>query len=376
VGGPRARTTSAAAARLAAIRPRSVARERLTRLRNVWLSVAQVGVAAGAAYLIAKTVVGHGSPFFAPIAAVLTLGLSVGQRGRRAVELGIGVALGIAVADLLVLAIGTGAWQLALIVALAMSAGVLAGGGTLLVNQAAVSAVLVTALPASGVTGARFVDALIGASVALLANAITPTHPIRMVRRELGPLLIELAEIFDRLADALETRDRGLAEQALSAGRADEHLVGEVRSALMAARETTVLAPPRRGSRDALEGFTHAIDPIDFAWRNARVLARNTLRAIDLEDRAPPRAIHSMRLLGDATRALRLCLWDEQRRGQAEDLALEAAREATAALADTSNLSVSAIVSQVRSLAVDLLRAAGSDDEAAVAAVQGVGASS
>ena len=49
-------------------------------------------------------------------------------------------------ADLLVIAIGTGAWQLAVVVGLAMVAAVLVGGGVLLVNQAAVSAVLVVTL--------------------------------------------------------------------------------------------------------------------------------------------------------------------------------------------------------------------------------------
>ena len=109
---------------------RRAAAARLAGLRDAWLSIVQVGVSAALAFLIAREVVGHATPFFAPIAAVLTLGLSVGQRGRRAAELAIGVALGIGVADLLVLAIGTGTWQLALIVSLAMAAGALTGGGS------------------------------------------------------------------------------------------------------------------------------------------------------------------------------------------------------------------------------------------------------
>ena len=45
------------------------------------------------AWLIATEVVGHSQPFFAPISAVVTLGLTVGERRRRAVELAIGVAV-------------------------------------------------------------------------------------------------------------------------------------------------------------------------------------------------------------------------------------------------------------------------------------------
>ena len=51
-------------------------------------------VSAALAWLIATEVVGHDQPFFAPIAAVITLGLTVGQRRRRAMELAIGVAVG------------------------------------------------------------------------------------------------------------------------------------------------------------------------------------------------------------------------------------------------------------------------------------------
>ena len=74
--------------------------------------ILQTAVAASLAWLVATELVGHDQPFFAPISAVVTLGLTVGERRRRAVELAIGVAVGIAIADLLVAPIGTGTWQI------------------------------------------------------------------------------------------------------------------------------------------------------------------------------------------------------------------------------------------------------------------------
>ena len=346
---------------------------RLAGLRDAWLSIVQVGVSAALAFLIAREVIGHATPFFAPIAAVLTLGLSVGQRGRRAAELAIGVALGIGVADLLVLVIGTGTWQLALIVSLAMAAGALTGGGILLINQAAVSAVLVATLPMTGdFSGARFIDALIGSGVALLANALLPSHPLRMVRREIEPLLDELAEIFGELAGALERRDHEAARHALARGRDSEPAIAAVRSSLTAASETTWLAPPRRSSRGHVSELSSSAVPIDYALRNSRVLARNVLRAIDLSEAVPLSAIRSLSGLEDATRAVNGFLWDPSRREEAERTAIAAARLATAALDDTTNLSVSAIVSQVRSIAVDLLRVVGLSDERAMQVVREV----
>ena len=55
------------------------------------------------------------------MAAVVALGTSYGQRLRRVLEVTVGVAVGVFLADLLVVGLGSGWWQIGLIVALAMS---------------------------------------------------------------------------------------------------------------------------------------------------------------------------------------------------------------------------------------------------------------
>src|SRR5262245_27762461 len=102
---------------------------RLERLRVSWRSVLQVGVAAGAAWFFATDVLGHKGAFFAPVAAIITLGLTITQRGRRAVEVAIGVAVGILVGDLIVLQIGVGTAQLTLVVMLATALALFLGSG-------------------------------------------------------------------------------------------------------------------------------------------------------------------------------------------------------------------------------------------------------
>jgi uncharacterized membrane protein YgaE (UPF0421/DUF939 family) len=65
---------------------------RLQRLpANAW-PILQAAVAAGLAYFLAAGVLGNEQPFFAPVAAVVTLGLAPGERGRRALEVALGVA--------------------------------------------------------------------------------------------------------------------------------------------------------------------------------------------------------------------------------------------------------------------------------------------
>src|SRR5215217_8827646 len=135
-------------------RSRLSARARAERLRHAARAIVQATLAATTAWLVATEVVGHTRPFFAPVAAMITLGLTQGERGRRALEVMLGVTLGIAVADLLVLQLGSGWWQLAIVVALAMSIALLLGSGQMFAQQAAVSAALVATLqpPDDGVS--------------------------------------------------------------------------------------------------------------------------------------------------------------------------------------------------------------------------------
>ena len=207
----------------AAERSRVSMRTRLERLRLSWRSVLQVGVAAAAAWIVATEVFGHRAPFFAPVAAIITLGLTVTQRGRRAVEVAIGVAVGIAVGDLLVLAIGVGPAQLALVVMLATALAIFLGSGQMLATQAAVSAALVATLqpPTDGVTFDRFLDSLAGAAIALIVNALLlPADPVALVRRAARPLLEELAETLDDIARAIARPRPRAGGGARSRGRA------------------------------------------------------------------------------------------------------------------------------------------------------------
>ena len=98
------------------------------RLRSAWLQILQTAVAACLAWFLAVLILGPERPTFAPIAAVISLGLAVGERGRRAVELTLGVAFGVAMADLLLCVVGVGTVQAEVFVVLAMAVAVFLGG--------------------------------------------------------------------------------------------------------------------------------------------------------------------------------------------------------------------------------------------------------
>jgi uncharacterized membrane protein YgaE (UPF0421/DUF939 family) len=350
----------------AATRSRAGLRRRRESILVSARPIMHTAVAASLAWLVATELLGHDRPFFAPVAAVVTLGLSVGRRRRRALEMAFGVALGILVADLLVYVIGTGTWQIAVVTALAMSAALLLGGGPLLVSQAATSAVLVTTLqpPDGGISLARFLDALAGgASALLVATLLVPVDPAHVVRRSVEPVLDALSQALDSVALALERRDPDVAEEAVVAARAI--VLSTPREALAAARDSTRLTLRQGRHRRDVDRYANIVTALELAVNNVRVVARGAARAIALGDATPPQLISALRGLAHAVRAL-----DAGDREDAHRAALDAARDANAVLEQTGNMSAIHMVGQLRSIAVDLMHAVGVEHGEAVSGVR------
>jgi Fusaric acid resistance protein-like len=348
---------------------------RLHELEAAAGPIAQTAVAAGVSWWIATDVLHHTTPLFAPISAIIALGLNAGYRTRRALEMIVGVSLGVLIGDALIDAIGTGPVQMGLAVLLAMTAAVLLGGGALLASQAATSSVLVTALlPSSyGLPPPRLIDTLVGGGVGLLVLAAAPGNPTRLARRTGEPLMGELAGALEAIAAALEEHDRAGAETALLRLRAIERPAEQFVDDLGRLRETVVIAPTNWYRRGAVDRLAAAAPHIDHAIRNARVLARAARRAIDLEPALPPGLPGSVRLLAEASRTLFAQLLADAPAARETGLLLDAAGLATHALDAGASLSTGALAGQVRSIALDLLVASGVPADEAVRSVRRAG---
>jgi uncharacterized membrane protein YgaE (UPF0421/DUF939 family) len=322
----------------------------------------QTAVAASVAWTLATVVLGHEKPFFASIAAVISLGVAVGQEGRRAAELVFGVACGLSVADLLVLAIGTGPAQIGVVVALAMAAAMLLGGGTLLVTEAAVSGLLVVTLDPStqGLSPDRFFDALVGSGVALAISALFPNDPRRMVERAAHPIFDELIVMLGETTAALHTGDLKLAEHALEKARGIDARVNGLKEALAAGYGVARLSPPRRRDLGYLAHYAAAADQLDLAVRNTRVLARAAVNLLQDDKHAPEQLSEALLDLARAVETLGAYL-ERLDHLDTRHFALKAAESATSVLKERNDLETSMLVGQIQSTAMDLLRASGMD---------------
>jgi hypothetical protein len=329
---------------------------------GVW-PILQTAVAASLAWFLASAVLGHGQPFFAAIAAVISTGVVVGQEGRRVFELVFGVACGLAVADLLVVLIGTGTVQIGVVVALAMVVAWLLGGGPALVSEAGVTALFTVMLDpsTSGWSPERFVDALLGAGVALGVRAVFPSDPRHLVERAAHPIFDDLVSALEETAAALRGRDLGRAERALQKAREIDGRMDAFREALDAGYDTARLSPPRRRALGQLGFYAAAADQLDLAVRNVRVLARAAATAVREGETVPEALAETILDLARAVETLSSYIEEPDHPVETRGFALEAAGGATAVLEVRNDLRTSMLVGQVRSTAVDLLRAAGMD---------------
>ena len=340
---------------------RAVLVRRLRRWQRAALPITQAGLASGLSWVVAHSVIGHPRPFFAPVAAVVCLGVSLGQRLRRVVELVAGVSVGIGVGDVLISVIGSGAWQIALVVALAMSAAVLLDGGAVIALQSGSSAVLVaTLLPPSSTGGLdRMVDALVGGLVGLAVTALLPANPLVVAHRQGRVVFGELAGALRGVAAAVTAGDAVAAAGVLTRLRGSQSALDEFRSALRTGDEIATIAPIRWRRRHELGRYRAAALPVDYALRNTRVLARRALAA--LRDGEPVAAglPGVLRGYADAVDVLR----DQLARGEEPVRARQAIRDVMRAATETDlgtdGFSMQVVLAQVRSIAVDLLRATG-----------------
>ncbi|UZN02802.1 FUSC family protein [Cellulomonas sp. S1-8] len=338
------------------------------RVRASWGLILQASAAAGIAYGISLHVFGHEMPFFAPVAAWVALGFGRDRSVRRVAELAGGVAIGVAAGDLVVHVIGSGLWQLALVLAVSALIGRFLDRGALLTTQAGVQAIVIVGLPqiGGGPVG-RWVDAVVGGLVALAFALLTPTDPRRHPRTLARAAVEELAGVLDALARGLRTRSVEDVEAALLTGRASQPALDEWRESARSAAELVRLAPAHRRHRGELDRLVVESVLLDRAMRNARVLARRSVAAVDEGHVAPglPRLADVVGEVGRGTDDLALALGSGRDPHPARVRLLEVAATLdphTLAPADWQTQSLALLL---RSLVVDLLEAAGCDPGAA-----------
>jgi uncharacterized membrane protein YgaE (UPF0421/DUF939 family) len=332
-----------------------------TRLRGRMLPIVQNATAAVGAWVLATALLPDPRPAFAAIAAVIAVGVTHGERAGRALQLVGGVVLGITVATLLISVIGTGAWQIGILVILAMTAATAVGGGEMLVVESAVSAILLVALDpgaADGFSPTRIAEGAIGGAVALAVSSfLFPPDPALAPGRAAQAMFVELGRALERIATALDARDPGAAERALIDARGIDEMIRSVEEEVSTGQETAKYTPPRRSSRILLDRYARSIPQVDYAVRNTRVLARHVVSLVRENEDVPEGLSSAVRDLSNSVWELAASYDAPSHAEPARRLAVQAAAGA-AAIPEASSTDLVLVRGQLRSAAADLVRAA------------------
>lgn len=340
---------------------RSAAR-RAERWRQRAFLIAQCAVTAGAAWWVAHSLLGHPAPFYAAVAAIITLGFSFGQRLTRAIQVGLGVTVGVLVGEVFLHLFGTGVWQIVLVCAVAMSLATLVGAGNLMITQAGVQAIIVTALPATAATSptSRVIDALVGCALALLVATVAPSSPVRKPLMLAATVLKDAAGTLRAATTALRDHDPEAADAVLDRARGSERALDELDEAAAEGLAVVRSSPFRRSQRDQVEAYADLAEPLDRLVRNLRVLARRATVAAWRGNQVPTAYLA---LMDDVAEVMEFMAGEmfagrlpTAARSRLESMGVESSH-----LGMASSLSAIVILAQTRSMLADLLQLIGVD---------------
>lgn len=352
---------------------------RVKRVRKRLLPILQTSLAAGFAYWIAHAVVGHPRPFFAPIAVVIIIGMSGGDRVTKAWDMALGCVLGVLAGDLIFYRLGSGGWQIAVIVAGSLIIASFFSKSILVNNQAAIGAILIATImpPGAEVTGIdRTVDAFIGCAVAMATIALIPQAPLSSARAEVSKVMGIMSSVLDDVSEGLRNQDPKVIDEALDLIRGSQTGIDDLAAAVKSGEEASLVSPFLWGSRRHLSSLNRVIVPVDNSVRTARVLARRARVLCEDNDLVSDTQIEMLDDLSNVCLELSEVYDVNSRQAQAtvvpqcvNQLRAVAQRASMDVIPEGGVLSTYAILAQTRSLTVDLLQVCGMSRESALAAL-------
>ena len=352
---------------------------RLKRVRKRLLPITQTGLAAGVAYWLAKDVIGHVQPFFAPIAVVIIIGMNGGDRINKAWDIALGCTLGVLVGDLVFARVGSGAWQIALIVSGSLLIASFFSKSQLLNNQVAIGSILIATImpPGAAVTGIdRTVDAFVGCAVAMVTLALIPQAPLASARAEIATIMGLMSSVLDDVALGLSTSKPDHIREALDLIRGTQSRIDDMSAAIQSGQESSRISPFLWSQRRSVNSLSLVIPSVDNAVRTTRVLARRALVLCEDGDAITDKQVEIIDTLARVSLEFSELYDVNSRRAQAEvipelvnDLRAAAQDASMEVAGDDAVLSAYAILAQTRSLIVDMLQICGMSRESALAAL-------
>jgi hypothetical protein len=294
------------------------------RLEGPLLHAVKTAVAAGFSWFVAATLLGNQIPVFAPLAAVLTVQVTIWQSVSRGLQRVAGVVVGVVVASAFAHLAGINTWSIAVVIFVSLLVGRAMRLGTQGAIQVPISALLVLVLGATtgGYGFDRVLDTAIGAACGILVNlAVFPRIHLGEASARIQALADGLGSLVRGVAAWVERTDatsRDPAGHPAPSGPVDDEVANtgpeqpdtllvtarllseQVQGAARAvsnAEESWRWHPAGRRQRQAVEKLHAAVPVLEMVERQVRGIARTAAEAGATWDLPAPAASALARLL-------------------------------------------------------------------------------
>ncbi len=332
------------------------------RVGGSFVPILQSAAAAAIAYLIAEQVFGRPAPLFAPIAAWVCLGFKADRVPRKVAELGVGATAGVLIGEFFALWLEVGWWQIGLALLVGALLSRFLDRGDLTTIQGGVNAVVVVSMSwwqalTGGVTG-RWIEALVGAGVALVVAALLPRNPTARPRRYARATLTEYATLLGVVGRGLRAGDVQLLADARGQRRAVAELMVDWEETLTTAREVVAINPTLRRYRPEVAELSRVFRLLQRTQRASYLLARQGL-AMTEEVGPMPEVGEALMEVSTALNSLAGAVGHWNRPVRARELLLAVARTAAPSEVEGGDWRPVALLSLLRAVVVDLLQVSG-----------------
>lgn len=238
-------------------------------------AIIQIVLAATASFAFTHFVLGHSNPIFAVTVAITALGFSRDARPRRILSTAIGMVTGIALSETLLLFVGTGLWQMSLVLLIALASARFLSGSASFALTVGIQAMLVYIMPSpEGGAFVRSLDGLIGGVTALIFTAVIPRDPRGLANKDANKLFDIFLDSVDALKIAVRNVNVEIVDEALTRVRKSQPLVDNWRQSLESAIAISRISPFLRKHRGELTAQVRVMLGMDLATRNLRVVVR------------------------------------------------------------------------------------------------------
>ena len=326
----------------------------------------QIVVGVLLSYSFAHFVLGHAAPLLSVTVVLSTLGFSRDARPRRVFESVVGILVGIVLSELILLLVGQGVWQIALVLFVTILVARAASANPAFAVIAATQGMLVLLIPPPpGGPFVRSIDALVAGVVALLITALVPRDTRRIAVRDARNLASVFSQAMASLIEGVLDSNEPAANLAVERLRTTQQLIENWSTSLDSAFAVAHISPFLRRQLPELRRQQALLTGLDLAARHLRVIARRIYFL--LKDGGGRGELPE--LLGSVASAIELLGASIDRPDARAEAAAELRELAPtlnpATLMPHAPVSESVIVMLVRPLVVDLLVAAGSSAEEA-----------